>query len=224
MIRDPVALEAKALKVTNVTQGHAKRQRNVVRDLDRVNGNVLAVLQAWIESFAPSTVCSYAVTLRKQCPHLFMPGSQASIVFDQVRQKSGVLTTRRAISATPEHVAAALSVAPSPHHAATLAAMWVSLARHSDLTRAKVTTFPQPGIVFQQWDTWKSDRYGTRAFAKFFRLPRQLQAELKKGWASYDAIRKVLKIVDPRLTVHSLRRGGATHLSNLGTPFKEIQL
>jgi integrase len=76
--------------------------------------------------------------------------------------------------------------------------------------------------VFQQWNQWKSDRYGRRAFGKYVDIPMILWPAMMTPIVPYREALQCLKRIQPDLSVHSVRRGAATVLANNGYSMEEI--
>jgi len=76
-----------------------------------------------------------------------------------------------------------------------------------------------------QWASFKSDRYGERAVAKFVEVPQKF-SHLWKPFqvATYRQLYNELKKVDKSLSVHSLRRAAVTHLAEAGFSYPQILL
>ena len=214
--------EANEMRNHNVSQSHRDRRTRLQLQLDQVRGKATTLIRLWEDTVAPGVAVSYAGTLLKMHPEISTPMFKDAV--DRIRQKASVLHCHRAIRITSEQLNEALRTAP-PNVARTLILMWVSTSRHADLLRMHNTSTTNlfRGILLLQWAHFKSDRYGKRAVHKFVYLPQRFRY-LFNEWtlATYSQVYTHLKTISKDLSVHSLRRAGATLLGEAGFSDQEI--
>ena len=214
--------EAEAKKGQNVSKAHQDRRARLEVQLAQVKDKPATLIRLWEDTVAPGVAVSYAGTLLKLRPELNTPMVRDAV--DRIRQQASVLHCHRAVRITSEQLNHALRTA-TPSVARTLILMWVSASRHADLLRLYNTNTENlfRGILLLQWAHFKSDRYGKRAVHKFIFIPQRLR-HLFQEWtlASYYQVYKHLKTISKDLSVHSLRRAGATLLGEAGYTDQEI--
>ena len=215
--------EAAVLRHKNVSESHQQRRTRLVEDL-KTTRDLPTLIRVWEKTTVPNVTVSYAATLLKLRPDLRT--AEVKDALDRVRQKGGPLTTKRARPVTPNEVLRAMDQAKDIRVRRTLFLIFVSASRHMDLFRVlKWADSIARGVLMLQWASWKSDRYGTRAFSKFVHIPQRFRY-LFKEWtlASYYEVYSALKKVCSDLSVHSLRRGACSLLACAGFTMEEIQL
>ena len=214
--------EAETMRDHNVSQSHRDRRTRLQQQLYKVGGKPATLIRLWEDTVAPGVAVSYAGTLLKMRPDLNTPLVRDAM--DRIRQKASVLHCHRAIRITSEQLNEALRTA-TLNVARTLILMWVSASRHADLLRMHNTNTENllRGILLLQWAHFKSDRYGKRAVHKFVYLPSRFRY-LFQDWtlATYYQVYTHLKTISKELSVHSLRRAGATLLGEAGFTDQEI--
>ena len=218
--------EAAALRYSNVSESHQQRRSRLLGSLKTTQDHMPTLIRMWEKTTAPNVTVSYAATLLKLRPDLRTAETKDAL--DRVRQKGGPLTTKRARPITPNEVLRAMDLATNVRVRRTLFLIFVSASRHKDLLRVLKWSWTRNiarGILMLQWASWKSDRYGTRAFSKFVKIP-QRYLYLFEEWtlASYVEVYNALKKVCSDLSVHSLRRGACSLLACAGFTMEEIQL
>lgn len=205
--------------VTGVSVSHGRTQTRVMEQL-RVARSPETLVQVWRETLAPATALMYAHTLLAQEPTL-RPRLRRQVT--ELRVHAGRHPSRRASALTPSQARLAINLAPTARIKATIVLLWASASRHGDL-RGMDMLEVEPLTWRLSWRVQKSDRFGLRRIYKFLNLPEEVSQILRrrKPFASYRDINLTLKKVKPYLTAHSIRRGAATLLANLGYTFSDI--
>lgn len=216
------AKEAQAVKDHNVSYSHRQRRARIEEQVKVHKGNLPGLFRMWEDTVGPRTAKSYIGTCMKQHPEMI--DQVVKDAADRIRQKAPVLGSKRAIPITPPQFRSLLTRAP-PIVANTVLLLLLSASRHMDLLRVLNYKCFQKGIILLQWGTFKSDRYGERAFSKFLEIPENF----KHLWApfelaTYKQVYNELKKVDKTLSVHSIRRAAVTYLAEAGFSYPEILL
>lgn len=212
-LQDEQTLKAAADRVRpTFSRSHSYARARVGRELDLSGGNAKGLAQLWYERKAPSTAAHYIRTLSAMRPDL---RSEMQVTLTEARKEATVLAAKRAKAASPRDVKRIME--GNPTIAVTVLAMWVSASRHADLLQiTRMTKFPLTVMV--QWSRMKSDRFGQRAVTKCL----YWDQPWPKEWAPYRSVLNGIKKTCPELTVHSLRRGAVSWLSQQGHSFSEI--
>lgn len=215
-IRCASAVEAAAERVSaTYSRSHTYTRTRVSRELQLAGGNARGLAQLWYEQKAPGTALTYMRTLCALKPEA---KRDVQVVMTEARKEATVLSAKRAMAATPQDVRAVMRL--SPQVAPTLLALWVTASRHADLNQiTRVTGYP-PTTVMLQWNRQKSDRFGQRAVTKCVCWDRPWPKE----WAPYRSVLAAMKNYRQDLTVHSIRRGAVSYLSQQGHSFEEIAM
>jgi hypothetical protein len=219
-------LEHEARRVDDVTTRTIQRRDQITQDLMRVRNNAVALVMAWREVYAPSTVQTYVGTLLQLYPE--WRGHETFMrVVRRVRQDGGVMRCARAIPMTPSHVRQVVTKCPR-EVVSTVLWMWLTASRYADLhvvwAWRVVAEHPHYVIVELKWNVWKSDRTGMRAFGKFIDVHNTVRRCMQQALVPYRDVLRWMKVVEPHLTVHSVRRGAATELANAGCDMEQIGL
>jgi hypothetical protein len=171
-----------------------------------------ALLGLWDTRVKPSTALLWIHTLTRWKPVLRNATSRRMVT---VWEREAAVVTRRAVAALPQQVQLA-TTSSDVGIARTIEFLWSSACRHADLARAEITQVA-PGIHRMKWAWQKSDLRGRRHLCKFvWNPPRPLR------WATYAQVYQAMKRVHKELTVHSLRRGALTFLSEQGYSHADI--
>eukprot|EP00760_Papus_ankaliazontas_P013789 PhM_4_TR15898/c2_g1_i1/m.71902 len=191
-----------------------RRHGQIKRELLLANDDATALAQMWYERLKPSTAVTYIRTLKAIRPDLVSPVINDVLV--RARKEAPVIVANRAKAATPQETA---SLCRRGHlEAVTVRAMWVTASRHADLGRIVQATLYPENTVMLQWGTMKSDRFGQRGVTKCV----YWKGQWPRKWASYTAVMKYCRSLNPELSAHSFRRGAVCFLAARGYSFHEI--
>lgn len=189
--------------------------------VEKTRGDPALLGAAMRSLYRPSTTVTYLATAMKANPDL-KDHPQLRVILSATRQELGAQGTRKALPATPQQVAQVLKNTDK-EVASTALTLYVTASRHGDLPH--VTKYEwKPPTLTMGLRKFKSDRYGQRNTHKFVDVPRALWPWIphKPPTTSYWKVLRAMKKVSRELTVHSLRRGAATHLAEAGFSMKEI--
>jgi hypothetical protein len=144
-------------------------------------------------------------------------------LMDHMRQQATYRASSPATAAKPAQIRRVLKAVRHTNVYSTILVLWVSASRHGDLKTIVCRRWKQPGpaatVTYElQLGAFKSDRYGQRAVSKFIKLPLDVPLSRTHRWASYREVLGAMKRASPSLSVHSIRRGAITTLSEAFQP------
>jgi len=183
-------------------------------------GDIISTL---MQVYAPSTVLTYAHTMASLWPQL-KESREWQDAMKCAYKAAAVAEVNHAVAATPEQIQTLLqsNIVPTKVQD-TVLLQWISASRHADLEHmylAQVWRYPiapHENTVAVRWNlpVWKSDLLGKRHCSKTITMPEAvLRRIMQGGFAGYrEVYRHMTKMA---LTVHSIRRGAVTALSNKG--------